>query len=142
MQVRLDHVLAVGCAAEVVEAMRLLKETLHPCWIQECPVVPVKSASGPDAVTASLLDIDETPLELMSLKPAIGSGMVVRLLNPTGDVVTTAVSLPGLPSCAFRASRVKLDETTTLSCVDLGRERRLELTFKPFEIQTWKIEPC
>jgi hypothetical protein len=104
--------------------------------------VPVKSASGPDAVTASLLDIDETPLELMSLKPAIGSGMVVRLLNPTGDVVTTAVSLPGLPSCAFRASRVKLDETTTLSCVDLGRERRLDLTFKPFEIQTWKIEPC
>jgi hypothetical protein len=37
---------------------------------------------------------------------------------------------------------VKLDETTTLSCVDLGRERRLDLTFKPFEIQTWKIEPC
>jgi hypothetical protein len=119
-----------------------LKETLHPCWIQECPVVPVKPATGPDAFRASLFDINATPLELMCLKPAIGSGMVVRLLTPTGDVVTTAVSLPGLPSCAFRASRVKLDETTTLSCVDLGRERRLELTFKPFEIQTWKIEPC
>jgi hypothetical protein len=91
---------------------------------------------------ASLFGINAAPLELMCLKPAIGSGMVVRLLNPTGDVVTTAVSLPGLPSCAFRASRVKLDETTTLSCVDLGRERRLDLTFKPFEIQTWKIEPC
>jgi mannosylglycerate hydrolase len=142
MQVRLDHVLAVGCAAEVVEAMRLLKETLHPCWIQECPVVPMKPATGPDALRASLFDINAAPLELMCLKPAIGSGMVVRLLNPTGDVVTTAVSLPGLPSCAFRASRVKLDETTTLSSVDLGRERRLELIFMPFEIQTWKIEPC
>jgi hypothetical protein len=142
MQMRLDHVLAIGRAESVVEAMRLLKEALHPCWIQECPVVPTKSATGPDAVTASLLVIGETPLELMSLKPAAGAGLVVRLLNPTGDDVTTAVSLPGLPAGAFRASRVMLDETTTISSVGLGRERRLELAIKPFEIQTWKIEPC
>ncbi len=142
MQTRLDHVLAIGRAANVVEAMRLLKEALHPCWIQECPVVPVKSASGPDAVTASLLDIGATPLELMSLKPAAGEGLVLRLLNPTGDDVTTAVLLPGLPAGSFRATRVKLDETTTLSSVGLGIERRLSLTFRPFEIQTWKIAPC
>ncbi|MBU6222086.1 MAG: hypothetical protein KGR24_04970 [Planctomycetes bacterium] len=142
MRMRLDHVLAIGCAADGVEAMRLLKETLHPCWIQECPVVPVKSATGPDAFAASLLDIGTSPLELMCVKPAAGAGLIVRLLNPTGDVVETAVSLPGLPAGGFRASRVRLDETTTLASVVLGPERRLALTFKPFEIHTWKIEPC
>jgi len=37
---------------------------------------------------------------------------------------------------------MQLDETTTLSSADLGPGKRLDLHFKPFEIQTWKIEPC
>ena len=142
LQQRLDHVVAIGSAGSVVEAMRLLKEVLHPCWIQECPVVPVKAATGPAVLAASMLDVGETPLEIMGVKPAGEKGLLVRLVNPTGDDVATTVRLPGLPDGAQRAFRMQLDETTTLSSADLGRRKHLEVRFKPFEIQTWKIEPC
>lgn len=142
LQRRLEHVVAIGCAGGVAEAMRLLKETLHPCWVQECPVVPAGAATGPGVPAASLLDVGGAPLELMCYKPAAGGGLVVRLLNPTdGEVATTAV-FPGLPAGAWRAVRMKLDETTTLSSSDPGRRPRLDLRLGPCEIQTWKIEPC
>lgn len=139
---RLDHVVAVGCAPRVGDAMRLLKEVLHPCWIQECPVVPVKSAADRPVLEASLLDVGDTPLEVMCLKPAAGAGLLVRLLNPTAAEVTTTLALPGLPAGSFTATRTMLDETTPLSAADLGRRKRLELTFRPFEMQTWNIQPC
>ena len=142
LQRRLDHVLAIGCAGQRVEAMRLLKETLHPCWIQECPVVPVGPATGPAAFAASLLDVGDAPLEVMCLKPAGGQGLLVRLLNPTEEGVTAEVRLPGLADGEYRAFRMNLDETTAISSADLGRRKRLDLRFRPFEIQTWKIEPC
>jgi hypothetical protein len=142
LQRKIDHAVAIGSAGGVVEAMRLLKETLHPCWIQECPVVPVKAATGPAVLVASMLDVGETPLEVMGLKPAGGKGLLMRLVNPTGDDVATTVRLAGLPDGAHRAFRMQLDETTTLSSADLGRQKQLDVRFKPFEIQTWKIEPC
>jgi len=142
LQRRLDHTLAIGCAGGVVEAMRLLKETLHPCWIQECPVVPVKAATGPAAFAASLLDVGDTPLEVMGLKPAAGKGLLVRLLNPSSEAVATTLRLPALADGPQRASRMQLDETTMLSSADLGRTKRLDVHLRPFEIQTWKIEPC
>ena len=142
LQRRLDHTLAIGCAGGVVEALRLLKEALHPCWIQECPVVPAKVASGPAVLADSMLDLGDTPLEVMCLKPAGGNGLLVRLLNPTGDAVATTLRLPGLAGAAHRAFRMQLDETTMLSSADLGRRKQLDVRFGPFEIQTWKIEPC
>jgi len=141
LQRRLDHVLAIGCAGGVVEAMRLLKETLHPCWVQECPVVPAGSPTGPEQFAASLLDVGDAPLEVMCLKPAAGRALVVRFLNPTAEHVTATVRLPGLPDGAYKALRIKLDETT-ISSLDLGRRARLDLSVRPFEIQTWRIEPC
>jgi len=142
LQQRLDHAIAIGAAGSVVAAMRLLKETLHPCWIQECPVVPVKAATGPAVLAASMLDVDDTPLEVMCLKPAAGAGLLVRLLNPTGDAVAATLPLPGLADGTHRGFRMKLDEATMLSSADLGQAKRLEVHLKPFEIQTWKIEPC
>ena len=142
LQQRLDHVVAIGAAGSVVEAMRRLKESLHPCWIQECPVVPVRAATGPAVLAASMLDVGETPLEVMGLKPAAQQGLLVRLVNPTGDDVATTVRLPALPDGPQRASRMQLDDTTTLSSADLGRRKQLDVRFRPFEIQTWKIEPC
>lgn len=139
---RIDHVLAIGCAGSLVEGMRLLKETLHPCWIEECPVVPVKAATGSAVLAASMLEVGEAPLEVMGLKPAAGTGLLVRLLNPTGNAVATTLRLPGLPDAAHRAFRMQLDETTALASADLGRTKQLDVRFKPFEIQTWKIEPC
>jgi mannosylglycerate hydrolase len=142
LQKRLDHVVAVGCAPRVVDAMRLLKETLHPCWIQECPVVPAKSATRHQVLEASMLDVGDTPIEVMCLKPAAGKGLLVRLLNPTAGEVAIGLELGGLPDGSFVASRMKLDETTTISSADLGRRKRLELMFRPFEMQTWNIAPC
>jgi hypothetical protein len=142
LQRRLDHVLAIGCAAGVVEAMRLLKETLHPCWIQECPVVPAGPLTGPEVLAASMLDVGHTPLEVMGLKPSPGHGLLVRLVNPTAANVATAVRFSGLPERNFRAVRTTLDESVTISSADLGPGKRLDLHFKPFEIQTWKIEAC
>jgi len=142
LQTRLDHVMALGCAPRVVNAMRLLKETLHPCWVQECPVVPVRSAAERPVLAASMLDVGDTPLEVMCLKPAAGAGLLVRLVNPTGDEIAVALELPGLPDGTCVASRLKLDETTIISSRDLGRRKRLDLAFRPFEMQTWKIAPC
>ena len=142
LQRRLDHVLAIGSAGGVGAAMRLLKETLHPCWIQECPVVPVTAAAGPALPVASLLELGDTRLDVMGLKPAAGKGLLVRLLNPTGDTVATTLRLPGLGDGMHRASRTMLDETTILSSVDLGSTKRLDLHVRPYEIQTWTIEPC
>ncbi|MBU6221306.1 MAG: hypothetical protein KGR24_00990 [Planctomycetes bacterium] len=142
LQRRLDHVLAIGCAGQRVDAMRLLKETLHPCWIQECPVVPVGPTTGPVAFAASLLDVGDAPLEVMCLKPAAGQGLLVRVLNPTEESVVAAVQLPGLADREHRAVRMQLDETTMISSTDLGRRKQLDMRFRPFEIQTWKIEPC
>ena len=142
LQQRLDHTLAIGSAGGVIEAMRLLKETLHPCWIQECPVVPVKRATGPAVLASSMVDVGDTPLEVMCLKPAAGTGLLLRLLNPMGQAVETTLRLPGLSDAAHTAFRMKLDEATMLSSADLGQAKRLEVHLKPFEIQTWRIEPC
>jgi len=142
LQQRLDHVLAIGSAGGVVEAMRLLKETLHPCWIQECPVVPVGPMAGPVVLEASMLDVGDTPLEVMGLKPAALHGLLVRLVNPTAADVATAVTFPGLPDGTFRAVRTRLDEAVEISSADLGLGKPLDLRLRPFEIQTWKIEPC
>ncbi len=139
---RLDHHLVVGHAAGVVEAMRALKEALHPCWIQECPVVPAMSAARHEPPKGSMLDVGDTPLELMCLKPARDKGLIVRLVNPTAEEVAVGLRLPGLPDNPFTASRVQLDETTMISGCRLGSRERLDVTFKPYEIQTWKIEPC
>jgi hypothetical protein len=78
----------------------------------------------------------------MCLKPAAGKGLLVRLLNPTAGEVAIGLELGGLPDGSFVASRMKLDETTTISSADLGRRKRLELMFRPFEMQTWNIAPC
>ena len=142
LQRRLDHVVAVGCAAGVTMAMRRLKESLHPCWVQECPVVPVLARLGADAHEASMLDVGDAPLEVMGLKPAAGGGLLVRLVNPTSDAVAVGVRLSGLPEGQYRASRLELDEATMLASSRLDRERRLDLRFRPFEIQTWKIDAC
>jgi hypothetical protein len=119
-----------------------LKETLHPCWIQECPVVPVGPMAGPVVLEASMLDVGDTPLEVMGLKPAALHGLLVRLVNPTAADVATAVTFPGLPDGTFRAVRTRLDEAVEISSADLGLGKPLDLRFRPFEIQTWKIEPC
>ena len=104
--------------------------------------MPVRAATGPAVLAASMLDVGETPLEVMGLKPAAEQGLLVRLVNPTGDDVATTVRLPALPDGPQRASRMQLDDTTTLSSADLGRRKQLDVRFRPFEIQTWKIEPC
>ena len=142
LQQRLDHVLAIGSAGSVVEAMRLLKEPLHPCWVQECPAVPAGPMTGPEVLEASMVDVGDTPLEGMGLKPAAGHGLLVRLVNPTAADVATAVRFSGLPDGTFRAVRTRLDEAVEISSADLGLGKRLDLRFRPFEIQTWKIEPC
>ncbi len=142
LQRRIDHSVAIGCAGSVVAAMRLLKETLHPCWIQECPVVPVKAANGPAVCAASMLDVGDTPLEVMGLKPGARNGLLVRFVNPTGDTVVATLSLPGLADGTHRAFRMNLDEATTLSSADLGRSKHLAVHVRPYEIQTWRIEPC
>jgi hypothetical protein len=142
LQRRLDHVLAIGSAGGVVEAMRLLKQSLHPCWIQECPVVPAGPMTGPEVLEASMLDVGDAPLEVMGLKPAAGHGLLVRLVNPTAADVVMSMRFPGLPDGDFRAIRMKLDESTAIGSADLGDRKRLDLRFRPFEIQTWKIEPC
>jgi len=56
--------------------------------------------------------------------------------------VATTLRLPALADGPQRASRMQLDETTMLSSADLGRTKRLDVHLRPFEIQTWKIEPC
>jgi hypothetical protein len=52
------------------------------------------------------------------------------------------VTFPGLPDGTFRAVRTRLDEAVEISSADLGLGKPLDLRLRPFEIQTWKIEPC
>lgn len=142
----IDHVFALGCAESTDLGMRMLKEILHPCHIQECPVVPVrsnsKSASSAPVLSASMFDTGNTPLEVMCLKPFGSNGMLLRLVNPTEQAVTHECRLGGLPDVPFRAARLNLDETPRGTAADLGARKTLSLNFKPYEIQTWKIEPC
>jgi mannosylglycerate hydrolase len=146
LQKKLEHVFAFGCAENVAPAMRLLRETLHPCHIQECPVVPVKTAANSDSsehvYSASMFDVGSTPLQVMCLKPARGKGILLRLLNPTADAVSADAEFTGLPERTFNAVRVNLDESPRNPIAELAAQQTLALNFKPYEIQTWKIEPC
>ncbi|MFM7206331.1 MAG: glycosyl hydrolase-related protein [Planctomycetaceae bacterium] len=138
----LEHVVVCGITPRVRDAMRRLKEALHPCWVEEAPVVPAMSTPVEPTLAASMLEIGDTPLEVMALKPAADGGVVVRLLNPTAEPVTVALGLPGLPAGPCAAERLMLDETTTLTSTRLAAGRPLDLAFAPFEIQTWKLRPC
>jgi mannosylglycerate hydrolase len=139
---RLEHVLVVGSCRDGFTAMRTLKEAMHPCWVQECPVVPVMAATGPPVFGASMLDIGDAPLELMGFKPVAGDGLVLRLVNPTAGDVAATLRLTGLPEGSYRVSRTELDETTSIATGHLDGAGQLAVHFRPCEIQTWKIEPC
>lgn len=141
MQKQIDHTLAFGTAENPAQAMRALKETLNPCWIQECPVVPVLSAAKSDLLSASQLDIGDTPLEVMSLRP-VGTGILLRLLNPSQEHVPVALKLSMFTAGKFEATRVSLDEVEVVSKEEIVSQKILNTNFKPYEIQTWKIEPC
>lgn len=165
LQKHIEHELTFGVASDSLAAMRALKKALHPCWVQEMPVVPVKAKPNsdlgrrPQALSASLLNTGSTPLEIMCLKPVShGRGVTLRLLNPTGESLSVEVNLTGLVGSKARAVRTRLDEVplsgetklepslaqmTGLATTPAGApETTLKLTFKPFEIQTWNIEPC
>ncbi|MEN9809106.1 MAG: hypothetical protein RLZZ488_673 [Pseudomonadota bacterium] len=140
LQRQLDHHVTFGFAATTAAAMRRLREGVHPCWVQECPVVPVIDSSETNSIRASVLNIGNTALEMMSLRPA-GRGVVLRLCNPTGSQVQSDLLLPVFAGAKFKAQRIQLDERTPVSAAAVAQET-LSVNFKPFEIQTWKIEPC
>ncbi|MEY3903835.1 MAG: hypothetical protein RL189_3141 [Pseudomonadota bacterium] len=140
LQRQLDHHLNFGFAATTAAAMRHLREGVHPCWVQECPVVPVINPSEVNSMRSSMLDFGNTALELMSLRPA-GEGVVMRICNPSGFQVQAELRMPVFAGVKFKAQRVQLDERTPVSAAAAGNET-LSVSFKPFEIQTWKIEPC
>lgn len=154
LQKRLEHNVAFGVATDVPMAMRKLKESLHPCWIQECPVVPV-AEQRTDGLSSTMLDIGSTPLELLALRPAPratsgpdADGVVVRLVNPTAESVSAQLNFQLLSEHHYKATRVLLDDLTpclpkvAVTLVQDNSIHILNTEFAPYEIQTWKIQPC
>ena len=166
MQQRIEHTLAFGCTTAPDEAVRALKEALHPCWIQECPVVPViqcehdqkkgvhqtsnTNTAGffprTEALSVSCADFGSTPLEILCLKPAHRSteqALILRIVNPTCEPVQASIALRAFSPVVQWAIQTQMDETNDLPGTRQNVSRGvLELRVKPFEIQTWKLLKC
>lgn len=142
LQCDLQHTLTFGqiSSDEPARAFRALKQTLHPLWAQELPVVPAKKGVG-GVLSQSLCDVANTPLQLLACRPApSGEGFFVRFLNPTNTTVHT--SLRWHPS-VHSAQEYQLDDSTPhAKAAEQIINQTQKTTFKPFEIKTWKILPC
>lgn len=97
---------------QTIEARLSLFAGLDPSAVRAAEVGLRAVVAGPDPLVAPdkpLLQIRPRQVLLSALKPAdSGEGMILRLLNPTGDELHAEVEL-GLP--VGRAVSVRLDET-------------------------------
>ncbi|MFZ9520816.1 MAG: hypothetical protein ACO3A4_10085 [Silvanigrellaceae bacterium] len=147
----IDHRVTLGLAGSHQRAMRLLRQGVHPVWSQECPVVPTilsanekTTATRPAAIASSMIDIGSAPLEMMCLRSSTTAEvLILRIVNPACEPVDAVFNLGDAFVGYARATRTQIDEQTVLpSGLQSIAENKFKSRFKPFEIQTWKLEKC
>jgi hypothetical protein len=145
----IDHRVTLGVAGSHQRAMRLLRQGVHPVWSQECPVVPTilsanekTSATRPAAIDSSMIDIGSAPLEMMCLR-ASGADevLILRIVNPTSEPVDAVFKWGEAFTGYAHATRTQIDEQRMIpSGKQSIANKQFKSRFKPFEIQTWKLE--
>ncbi|NBW82173.1 hypothetical protein EBR21_10520 [bacterium] len=147
----IDHRVTLGVAGSRQRAMRLLRQGVHPVWSQECPVVPIilsadekTTAMRPKAITSSMIDVGSAPLEMMCLRASdADEALILRIVNPTSEPVDAEFKWGDAFAGYARATRTQIDEKTVMpSSLQSIAVNKFKSRFKPFEIQTWKLEKC
>lgn len=143
MQIDIEHTLVFGARQDsnLSAAFRSMKETLHPAWVQELPVVPSGAKATLKPASEMICDVAGTPLQLMSCRTAPDStSVMLRLLNPSGSSVDAALQLH---SAFVSAQAFALDDLTPIEAhAHKLQEAILRTVFKPYEIKTWKLTLC
>jgi alpha-mannosidase len=126
--------------ADATAVRRACRAWAHPAYAHELPLLPHLAPTGPPRPRRqSWLSVGDPRLELAALRPEPGgSGIALRLYNPTGEPVRTRVQI-GLPLRRIAPSdlRDRWDE---------GQSEPLaggtfDADLPPYACRTWVLRP-
>lgn len=107
------------------------EEVIRPAYMLNVPVLQAKGAS--ELVKPALVDAANIIVETVKPCEDAQNAYIVRMYEAEGSFTDAAVTLPG------QAKSAELDNMLEEKLEELGGEKTLKLTFKPFEIKTLKV---